>query len=84
MARRVESLTSRDDLTSEDALNAFVQTYRDETRAIEDKAKASLNQLETKLEQARDLKSKIDQNIQNKTDMTRKYKLDFFIFLFFF
>lgn len=72
---RVESLTSRDDLTSsQESLSAFLESYRSETRTIEEKSKTSVAQLESKLEQARDLKSKIDQNIQNKTDMAKKYK----------
>lgn len=83
LERRVEALSGgRDDLKSSDlaALDAFIESYREETRAIESEAQTSLGQLESKLEQTRDLNSKINENIRNKTEMARKYKL---IFLFF-
>lgn len=74
LRRRIESIANREDLTSEESLRAYLEAFREETRVIEEKSKASIGQIESKLDQARDLKSKIDQNIQNKNDMKRKYK----------
>lgn len=74
LRRRIESIANRDDLTSEESLRAYLEAFREETRVSEEKSKANIAQIETKLDQARDLKSKLDQNIQNKNDMKRKYK----------
>ena len=65
----IKKIANRDDLTSEESLRAYLEAFSEETRVIEEKSKTSIGQIESKLEQARDLKSKIGQNIQNKNDM---------------
>lgn len=74
LKKRATSLTEREDVNDEASLAAYISAYEDETRAIEDKSRSALTQIESRIEQARDHKSKIDQNILNKTDLVKKNK----------
>lgn len=76
--KQAAKLTSIDDFSDSrsihETLTQYIRTQQEDTKTLEDDLKTRDGEYQQRIDAEREEKSKLDQNIQNKLELMRKYK----------